>query len=110
MPAELVITLVEPPVLQLALGAPITVNFPGPAVPGQDGAPGPAGADGAQPYIHTQASAATQWTINHNLGRTVAVTVFDSGGNVVIGSVLRVSANQVILTFNLPLAGQAYLL
>lgn len=72
---------------------------------GPPGPPGPAGAT----YTHTQSSAATTWTINHNLGFKPSVEVLDTGGNEFEAQVLHSSVNQVILYFNTAKAGTARL-
>ena len=50
-------------------------------------------------HTHTQSSAASTWTINHNSNRYPSVTVVDSAETVVIGTVVYNSANQITLTF-----------
>ena len=59
-------------------------------------------------YTHTQSSAASTWTINHNLGKNPAVSVTDSLGNLVICEVEYTSVNQVVLTFDTPYSGEAF--
>jgi len=60
-------------------------------------------------YVHAQGSAASSWTITHNLGRRPSVTIVDSGGNVQIGEVLYNSDNQITVTFAAAFGGYAYL-
>lgn len=60
-------------------------------------------------YIHTQSTSSSTWTINHNLGYYPAVSVVDSGGNVVIGDVNYISINAVSVSFNASFGGKAYL-
>lgn len=60
-------------------------------------------------YTHSQASAASTWTIVHNLACKPSVTIVDSGGNVQIGEVLYNSDNQVTVTFAAAFSGYAYL-
>lgn len=60
-------------------------------------------------YIHTQSTSASTWTITHNLGYYPAVSVVDSGGNVVIGDVNYISINAVSVSFNASFGGKAYL-
>lgn len=60
-------------------------------------------------YIHTQSTSSSTWTITHNLGYYPAVSVVDSGGNVVIGDVNYISINAVSVTFNASFGGKAYL-
>ena len=85
----------------LAAGAPdvVEVLIPGPQ--------GPAGSGSA--YVHTQGSAATTWTINHNLGFRPGVTVLSVGGVEVEAEVTHVSVNQAVVSFVSATAGSARL-
>jgi len=60
-------------------------------------------------YIHTQSASASTWTINHNLGFNPAVSIVDSGENVVIGDVTYISTNTLSVYFNASFGGKAYL-
>lgn len=60
-------------------------------------------------YVHNQASAASVWTINHNLQFIPNITVVDSSGNVVEGSYNYPNSNTVVLIFSSAFAGKAYL-
>jgi hypothetical protein len=60
-------------------------------------------------YSHTQTVSLTDWTINHNLGYAPNVTVIDSGGNDVEGSITYDSLNSLTLSFTSAIAGVAYL-
>jgi hypothetical protein len=60
-------------------------------------------------YVHNQASAASVWTINHNLQFIPNITVVDSSGTVVEGSYNYPDENTVVLTFSSAFAGKAYL-
>lgn len=59
-------------------------------------------------YVHTQAVPDVLWSVNHGLDKFPAVSVVDSGGNVVIPSVTYVDENNVSLTFGAASAGEAY--
>jgi hypothetical protein len=85
-----------------------TINVSAPGPQGPAGPQGPSGSSFAT-YTHTQASAASTWTIVHNLGCRPSVTVVDSGGNVQIGEILYDSNNQVTVTFAAAFGGYAYL-
>ena len=78
------------------------------ASPGPQGAKGDAGDLTA--YIHTQGSAATTWTINHNRGYKPAVTIFSAGGLEIEAEVVHVSNNQVQVLFVTATAGSARLI
>jgi hypothetical protein len=60
-------------------------------------------------YVHTQPSAATIWTITHNLKFFPNVTVVDSGENYVVGDVEYLSNLALRITFAHSFAGKAYL-
>lgn len=50
-------------------------------------------------YLHIQKEASTEWVILHNLNKYPSVSVMDSAGEEVIGSVHYDSTNQVTITF-----------
>lgn len=57
-------------------------------------------------YEHVQASPASQWTVNHLLGRRpAAVSVLTPGGVEVDAAVTHVSDNQLSVDFTLPQVG-----
>lgn len=60
-------------------------------------------------HVHTQGIASATWVITHNLKKYPSVTVVDSLGNVVIGSVEYTNINTITLTFNGGFSGQAFL-
>ena len=66
-------------------------------------------------FVHTQSSAATTWTINHNLSEQyLNVEVIDSSGNSLVGTsiypvVTFTNANTATLKFSSPTAGYAAL-
>jgi hypothetical protein len=66
------------------------------------------GASGDLSYTHTQAVASTVWTVNHNLGKKPAVTVVDSGENVVFGDVTYVDLNILTVTFLAAFGGKCF--
>ena len=78
-------------------------GFPGPQ--------GPQGPEGPPPptFIFEQGVASDEWIINHDMDKYPSVTVVDSADSVVIGDVLFVSNSQIILEFDSPFAGKAYL-
>lgn len=60
-------------------------------------------------YVHNQASAASSWTINHNLGYYPGgVSIIDSAGSKVYGDVTFVSENQLVVNFSAAFGGKAY--
>lgn len=87
----------------------IVVTAPGPQ--------GPAGVDGTQAedipdlvsYAHNQLASSTTWTVNHNLNFYPNVTVYDSAGSMVEGSVTHSTATSLTITFSSAISGKAYL-
>jgi len=87
----------------------IVVTAPGPQ--------GPAGAAGTQAddipalvsYVHNQLASASTWTVNHNLNFYPNVTVYDSAGSMVEGTVTHTSATTLTINFSSAISGKAYL-
>lgn len=75
---------------------------------GVQGPAGPAGSSSST-YIHTQGSAATVWTIAHNLGFKPTVTAMTAGGMEMAGEVQHLSVNTLTITFTLAVSGTARL-
>ena len=72
----------------------------------QQGPQGPAGPAGAS-YIHTQASAASTWAINHNLGFQPDITLFSAGGVVFDGQIIHLNNNQAQAVLDTATTGTA---
>jgi hypothetical protein len=87
----------------------IVVTAPGPQ--------GPGGVDGVQAsdivalvsYRHIQNAALTTWSITHNLNFYPNVTVFNTAGDQVEGSVTHIDETQVTISFSSATAGKAHL-
>jgi hypothetical protein len=62
---------------------------------------------GITAYTHTQNTAATTWTINHNLGRRPTITLFSIGNQVIEANLIHTSTNQAIAYFTLATRGTA---
>lgn len=75
---------------------------------GVQGPPGPSGSAAA--YVHTQSSASTTWTINHNLGFVPSVSLYTVGGVEFEAEVVNVSNNQCVVYLVTALAGTARLI
>lgn len=60
-------------------------------------------------HTHQQTVASNVWTYTHNLGKYPAVTIVDSGGNVVYGEVRYLDMNTVEVTFPSTFSGTMYL-
>jgi hypothetical protein len=60
-------------------------------------------------YMHTQTAAISTWTIVHNMGYMPSITVIDSGGNEVEGSIVYNSTDTLTLSFSTEMSGVAYL-
>ena len=78
---------------------------------GLQGPMGPAGLDGVagsnNRYEHSQPSAASAWTVNHNLGYRPQVQALSVGGMALLAEVLHTSGNQALVYFDVPTAGLA---
>lgn len=99
------VIVVEPiiPVINVINETPtITVSAPGP-----QGQPGSFNSSDIF-YVHTQALAASTWTINHNLNGQPTAVVLDSAGTQCEGTFSYPSANQMIITFSAAFTGTAY--
>ena len=71
---------------------------------------GPQGPSGGAAYEFIQASPATTWTINHNLGYRPSVELLDAGSQEIDGEVAHPSVNQTVVTLNPASAGLARLI
>ena len=60
-------------------------------------------------HVHTQQVASDIWEINHSLNKYPSVTIADTSGNLVIGSVHYISTSKIIVRFSAPFSGVAYL-
>lgn len=60
-------------------------------------------------YTHNQPVASATWSIAHNMGKNPSVSIVDSSGDEVIGSVAHVSLNQLVVSFTAAFSGKAYL-
>lgn len=60
-------------------------------------------------YLHIQNSPSAEWIVSHNLGRYPSVTVLDSAGSVVLGTVVNDSLNNCRIQFSVPFSGKASL-
>lgn len=71
---------------------------------------GPAGPPGAT-YAHHQTSAASQWTVNHNLAapREPTVLLDSAPTEPVTADVIHPDLNTTLILFPVPVTGWAYL-
>ena len=60
-------------------------------------------------FIFTQITPALVWNVNHDLDKFTSVTVVNSSNVVFQAQVVYIDTNNVIITFNSPFAGKAYL-
>ena len=58
-------------------------------------------------YVHTQAVAATQWTVIHSLVRSPGVFVTDDSGNLIEFDRVDPDFNTVLLNFSSATSGKA---
>lgn len=113
---EVIVT--APPVVQpLEITAPGPQGIPGPAGPAGESIVGPAGpagepgepGDAALTYIHVQSIPSDTWVVEHNLGALVGVTVIDSAGTQVEGTVTYNSDSVLTISFAAGFSGRAIL-
>jgi hypothetical protein len=58
-------------------------------------------------YRYIQATPATSWMINHNLGKRPSVSVHDTAGSVMFGSVTYMDDNTLCVFFSTAVSGEA---
>lgn len=92
--------------------ATVEVNIPGIQGPGgpqgDPGVQGEPGAGGDKNYQQAFTFQSTV-TVTHNLGKYPSVTVFDSAGSEIEGSIEYVDINTLIVTFTNPFTGMIIL-
>lgn len=89
-----------------------TINNYGSPGPNNDCSVPPCNSDrggGDLNYVYYQNTPSATWTIIHNLGKLPSVTVIDSGGDEVEGSVNFIDNNILIITYSAPFSGKATL-
>lgn len=60
-------------------------------------------------FTHNQTTAATEWTITHNMGKNPSVTIVDSANTYVVGEVDYINDNSLRVSFKNAFKGKAYL-
>jgi hypothetical protein len=71
---------------------------------------GGGGGGPAARYTHVQGSAASSWTVNHNLGVYAQVAVVNNANELLLADVTYLSPNSVRIDFGRPTTGKAYLI
>jgi hypothetical protein len=61
------------------------------------------------PFIYTQVSPSSLWTINHNFGYRPSVVITDSGSQEIDSDISHPTVNQTLISFNPATAGTARL-
>ena len=51
-------------------------------------------------YVHTQSSASTTWTVNHNLGYYPNVSVLSPARQLMLATIAHTNINQFLVSFN----------
>lgn len=64
---------------------------------------------GDKTWTYDQYQSSNIWTINHPLNKKVSVTVEDTAGSQVFGEVVENTGTKVVIKFNYPFSGYAYL-
>lgn len=101
-PTNLKLIIQPPPVLRATVTPP--AEFKTTLQVGQ-GPAGPSGAGVLPPFQFL--TPMSVWVINHNLNRRPLVGVFTIGGMEMLAEVIHISANQVQVSFDDPVAGYA---
>ena len=87
---------------------PSSLAIYGPKAGGAWGAGVPlGGGSGASYYLHTQASPAATWQVNHGLGRTPNISVILADGRVAMADVNHASTALAVISFPAATAGTA---
>lgn len=60
-------------------------------------------------YIHSQILASKLWIVYHDLNKFPSVSVVDSGGNIVFGSITYISKDTISIEFTAEFSGTVYL-
>lgn len=58
-------------------------------------------------YVHNQDVASALWTVTHNLEKYPSVSVRDSGGSAIIGTVVHINTNSLTISFSYDISGSA---
>ena len=66
------------------------------------------GSGGDANFVHIQGTPSSVWNVTHNLDKFCSVTVTDTAGTEVAGSVDYISRNEVKITFSAPFSGEAF--
>jgi queuine/archaeosine tRNA-ribosyltransferase len=59
-------------------------------------------------YLHPQNNASNIWYVFHNLGKFPSITITDSNGFNIYGSVQNINDNYLIITFKGSISGNAF--
>lgn len=62
---------------------------------------------GGATYVHTQASASSTWTINHNLGFKPSIELIDAGGSEFSADIVHSTVNTAIVSLTASISGIA---
>lgn len=65
------------------------------------------GGSGVQVSQYNFLSPLSQWVINHNRNRNVAIQVFTAGGLEILAEIQNLNLNQAIVNFDSPQSGYA---
>lgn len=109
----MIITTIQLPTSTIRINTPMRVTLVGTGTRGPAGPQGPPGSGGSGGsdayYEHPQTTPSDTWTIVHGLGKRPAVTIIDSAGDEVEGSVTHDSLTQLTIKFSAGFAGMAFL-
>jgi len=74
-----------------------------------DSAPCNSGIIGDKNFTFSQNTPSALWTIQHDLNKFPSVSVIDTSGNIVLGSVNHIDVNNLTISFTAPFSGTATL-
>jgi len=60
-------------------------------------------------FVFQQQTAATTWTIQHNMGKIPSVTIYDSSFSEIEGDIVYTDINNITINFSVLVAGSVFL-
>lgn len=59
-------------------------------------------------HTHSQIAPATEWIVNHNLGKMPSVTIVDTADTVIYGDITYIDLNTLKIEINYSISGKVY--
>jgi hypothetical protein len=92
---------VEPVVIEVLVDESTIVEVITEGPPGTPGLPG----NIAAAHVHTQAVAAEEWIVNHNIGANPLTQILTVGGQEMLADIIHMNNNQLRVYFTTPQTG-----